>query len=153
MILDMTCGPRMTWFQKDRPDVIYCDKRQFEETKYGQQIKVHPDVICDSRRLPFGDNTFSGAYFDPPHIVRFNNMSWMAKKYSMLFTTWKEDLKECMNEAHRVTKPGSLICVKWSEIEIPKEDLFESIGLPCFGTRTGKNNKTWWLVYISEDKQ
>lgn len=35
-VLDPCCGSRMFWFDKNNPDVEFCDIREFEDTlKYG----------------------------------------------------------------------------------------------------------------------
>ena len=151
MFIDISCGSRMTWYEKNREDVIYCDMRNEEHHDYGQSIVIRPDVVCDNRMLPFPDNTFNGCYWDPPHIVRFSNSSWMAKKYSMLFNTWREDLNETFLEANRVTRPGGFICIKWSSVEIPLKELIAITGEPSFGSRTGKNNNTYWLMYLLKE--
>ena len=72
LILDMTCGGRSIWFNKEHPNCIYFDRRDEEyEQTFGtdpseRHIKVHPDVLGDFRDLPFEDNTFSLVVFDPP---------------------------------------------------------------------------------------
>lgn len=43
-ILDACCGPRMFWFDKEHPDVLYQDIREFEGTVYDKKIKVAPDI-------------------------------------------------------------------------------------------------------------
>ena len=74
-ILDMTCGGRSIWFQKNHPNTIFFDRRDVEyEQTFGsnpsaRHIRVHPDVMGDFRELPFEDNTFNLVVFDPPHIV------------------------------------------------------------------------------------
>ena len=72
-ILDMTCGTRSIWFDKNHPAAIYCDKRdesyqmEFGRTRSSlRTCDVHPDVVCDFTNLPFEDNTFSLVVFDPP---------------------------------------------------------------------------------------
>ena len=77
-ILDVTCGDRTIWFQKNEPHTIYCDKRREEWdgmfgkvlNKQGKQKRRHlvidPDIQCDFTDLPFPDNSFSLVVFDPP---------------------------------------------------------------------------------------
>ena len=77
-ILDVTCGDRTIWFQKDEPHTIYCDKRREEwEGDFGNELRndgrkkhrhlvIDPDILCDFTSLPFKDNSFSLVVFDPP---------------------------------------------------------------------------------------
>nr|WP_275383886.1 class I SAM-dependent methyltransferase [Xenorhabdus bovienii] len=59
-ILDMCCGSRMLWFDRNNPNVIF----------------------CDFRSLPFASNTFQLVVFDPPHLERAGENGWQRKKYS-----------------------------------------------------------------------
>ena len=72
-ILDMTCGSRTIWFNKNHPAAVYCDKRREDfELCFGKartslrQCHVDPDVLCDFTALPFPDESFSLVVFDPP---------------------------------------------------------------------------------------
>ncbi len=72
-IIDMTCGSRSIWFNKNHPAAIYCDKREEDHylfagkaDKSTRTCEVHPDVICDFTALPFPDESFNLAVFDPP---------------------------------------------------------------------------------------
>ena len=80
LILDVTCGDRTIWFQKQEPHTIYCDKRREEfEGDFGtilnkdgkkkhRHLVIDPDVQCDFTQLPFEDESFQLVVFDPPHI-------------------------------------------------------------------------------------
>ena len=69
-ILDVTCGDRTIWFQKNEPHTIYCDKRREElEGDFGKALRadgkkkhrhlvIDPDVQCDFTDLPFEDESF-----------------------------------------------------------------------------------------------
>lgn len=54
-ILDVTCGSRTIWFNKNHPAAIYCDVRDEECTGVWKSTNrdseraciVHPDVLCD----------------------------------------------------------------------------------------------------------
>ena len=59
-ILDMCCGSRMFWFDRDNPRVVFGDIRS--ETHVlcdGRDLVVKPDIIMDFRSLPFADEEFS----------------------------------------------------------------------------------------------
>lgn len=94
LILDACCGPRMMWFDKRNPQAVFMDIRDEEHILCdGRSLEVHPDVIGDFRRIPFEDATFRLVVFDPPHLVRLGDNSYMAHKYGRLFPTWETDLK------------------------------------------------------------
>ena len=109
-ILDACCGSRMFWFDKDDPNVIYLDKRQNKnltiwEGKSGiRTIDIMPDIVADFRNLPFDDETFYHVVFDPPHLVRAGDNSWMKKKYGELPKDWESMLKKGFDECWRVLK-------------------------------------------------
>lgn len=69
-ILDACCGSKMFWFDKDNPNVEFCDNRTMERTEYypGRYIEIKPDTVCDFTALPFADNSFYLVVFDPPHL-------------------------------------------------------------------------------------
>jgi hypothetical protein len=71
-ILDVCCGIRMFWFDKNHLDALYLDNRTLPPTLQtnGATITVAPDVVMDFRDLKLPDNQFSLAVFDPPHIIK-----------------------------------------------------------------------------------
>ena len=83
-ILDVTCGARSIWFNKNHPSAIYCDKRK--ETHNGiysdtnRTISINPDVLCDFTNLPFPNDQFSLVVWDPPHLTGAKETSWLVKK-------------------------------------------------------------------------
>lgn len=84
-ILDACCGSKMFWFDKDREDTVYMDNRRFEDTLCdGRKLVVNPDIIADFRDIPYPDNTFYLVVFDPPHLIRAGENSWLCKKYGIL---------------------------------------------------------------------
>ena len=91
-ILDVTCGSRTIWFDKNHPAAIYCDKRKAEyENVWGnnndkaeRKCVIDPDIVCDFTNLPFQDNSFSLVVFDPPHLLKAKETAWLVKKYSKL---------------------------------------------------------------------
>ena len=68
-ILDMCCGSRMFWFDREDPRVVFMDIRDEEHILCDdRELKIHPDIVADFRALPFADATFSLIVFDPPHL-------------------------------------------------------------------------------------
>lgn len=53
-ILDACCGSKMFWFDKENPDVEFCDIREAEEELCdGRILSIKPDRIADFTNLPF----------------------------------------------------------------------------------------------------
>ena len=156
-ILDVTCGTRTIWFNKNHPNAIYCDKRDEALTGIWKSTNglsertcyVHPDIQCDFTCLPFDDNSFSLVVFDPPHLIRAGDNSWMVKKYGKLSQGWEQTIREGFMECMRVLKPDGVLIFKWSETQIPADRLWRAIGRkPLFGHHSGKKSKTFWGCFM-----
>jgi SAM-dependent methyltransferase len=156
-ILDVTCGSRTIWFDKQHPNAIYCDKRResykkiWKSTNKDSERKciVDPDVLCDFTDLPFDDETFSLVVFDPPHLLKLGENAWLVKKYGKLDETWPEMIRDGFQECMRVLKPDGTLIFKWSEYDIPAEKLWKAIGQkPLFGHHSGKKSKTFWGCFM-----
>lgn len=159
-ILDVTCGSRSIWFDKNHPAAVYCDKRQViynDCWKSGDGNSTHacivnPDVVCDFTDLPFPDNTFHLVVFDPPHLIGAKETAWLVKKYGKLDDTWPEMLHDGFQECMRVLKPNGVLIFKWSEYDIPAADVWKAIGQkPLFGHHSGKKSRTFWGCYMKLD--
>lgn len=152
-ILDATCGSRTIWFNKNHPATVYADKRMecLEGLWHGstKTCDISPDVIADFTSLPFEDNTFSLVIFDPPHLVKAGNTSWLAKKYGRLDENWPKMLHDGFLECMRVLKVDGVLIFKWSEYDIPAEKVWNAIGqTPLFGHHSGKRSKTFWGCFM-----
>ena len=156
LILDVTCGMRGIWFQKNEAHTIYCDKRTAHfESDYGafsshRVIDIKPDVECDFTDLPFPDNTFNLVVLDPPHLIRQDN-SWLKKMYSFYeskeqaIKTISNGIKECM----RVLKIGGVLIFKWCEIQISSREIIDACGIePLFGHKSGKKSNIHWMTFM-----
>ena len=140
------------WFNKANPDTIYVDKREFYEEKYGRTCNVSPDMIADFTDLPFPDESFYLVVFDPPHLHRLGDSSWMAKKYGKLFATWETDIKGGFDECMRVLKPNGVLIFKWNERDIKTVDILKLIEVePLFGHPSGSNAQTIWMTFMKKD--
>ena len=147
-ILDATCGSRMIWFDKQNEDALYMDNRQLScNLCDGRALNVNPDVIADFRDMPFEDNTFYLVIFDPPHLQRAGESSWLAKKYGVLDkNTWKQDIYQGFSECMRVLKPNGTLVFKWNEEQISLSEILNIINKkPLFGNR---KSKTHWMVFM-----
>ncbi|AKG05546.1 SAM-dependent methyltransferase [Salimicrobium jeotgali] len=146
-ILDACCGSRMFWFDKEHDDTLYMDNRQLsEELCDGRKLEVNPDVVADFRYMPFEDESFYMVVFDPPHLLKAGDDSWLAKKYGKLDDLWQFDLKQGFNECMRVLKKNGTLIFKWNEDQISTSEVIEAIGQkPLFGNR---RSKTHWMVFM-----
>lgn len=161
-ILDVTCGSRTIWFNKNHPNAVYCDKRTADESgiyKNGDKLSerhfvIKPDIQCDFTDLPFDDNSFSLVVFDPPHLTKAGETAWLVKKYGRLGEEWPKMLHDGFSECMRVLKPDGVLIFKWSEFDIPAEKVWKAIGQkPLFGHHSGKNSKTFWACFMKGGDQ
>lgn len=149
-ILDACCGSKMFWFDKENENTVFMDNRYFEDTLCdGRTLEINPDVIADFRHMPFQDESFYLVVFDPPHLLKAGENSWLAKKYGKLKSdTWKEDIRQGFKECMRVLKPNGTLIFKWNEEQIKLNEILTTIDFePLFGN---KRAKTHWLVFMKE---
>lgn len=140
----------MFWFDRNHPNVVFADIRS-EEIKLcdGRSINVNPDIIADFRDLPFPDNSFKMVVFDPPHLNKLGQNTWMAQKYGVLLPTWEEDIKQGFSEAMRVLEPFGTLIFKWNEAQITTSKILNVIGVePLLGHPTGRHGRTIWLSFM-----
>lgn len=160
-ILDMTCGSRTIWFQKNEPHTVYCDIRKEEwEGDFGKVLRVdgkkkhrhlviNPDIQCSFTDLPFEEESFNLVVFDPPHIEHLKQNAWIRKSYGSLDGDWRPMIRKGFKEAMRVLKVGGVLVFKWSDISISTRDIINVIGQePLFGHRSGKKMNTHWMCYM-----
>ena len=155
-ILDMTCGSKTMWFNKNHPATIYCDKRREKMQMYFgkartslHDLNIAPDVLCDFTDLPFQDESFSLVVFDPPHLLKAKETAWLVKKYGKLDETWPQMLHDGFAEGMRVLKTDGVLIFKWSEYDIPAEAVWSAIGQrPLFGHHSGKKSTTFWGCFM-----
>ena len=141
----------MFWFDKNNPDAVFMDNRELEDKLCdGRELKVKPAVIGDFREIPYPDNSFSLVVFDPPHLIKVGERSWLAKKYGQLNPdTYEEDLRKGFNECFRVFKQDGVLVFKWNETDVKTSEIIKLSQIkPLFGHRSGKMSKTQWLVFI-----
>ena len=160
-ILDVTCGSRTIWFDKNHSSAVYMDCREEHGTAIWKSTKndsvrtldVEPDVIADFTDMPFPDNTFHLVVFDPPHLIKIGENAWLKKKYGRLPQDWPRLIHDGFWECMRVLKPYGTLIFKWNEFDIPTRDIIKAIGVePLFGHRSGKAMKTHWLCFMKESE-
>lgn len=152
-ILDVCCGSKMFWYNKEEPHTTFMDIRDevltYTDRNAVRKVEVNPDLVADFRDIPFADNSFDLVVFDPPHLIYVGDNSWLAKKYGKLNKdTWPQDLKLGFDECMRVLKPNGTMLFKWNEDQIKIKDVFEAFGQqPILGD---KRSKTRWSVFIKK---
>ncbi|WP_095447047.1 class I SAM-dependent methyltransferase [Ochrobactrum quorumnocens] len=150
-IIDMCCGPRMFWFDKKDDRAVFGDIREESHVLCdGRELIISPDRIMDFRNLPFDDETFSLAVFDPPHLVNAGERSWLRAKYGALNReTWREDLRQGFAEAFRVLKPHGTLIFKWNETQIKVREILALTDVqPVVGHVSGKQANTHWICFL-----
>ena len=82
IILDVCCGSRMFWFDKENSLTMFVDIRD-EKHKLcdGRSLNIHPDIVVDFTNIPFSDESFKLVVFDPPHLLKAGENSWLAKLF------------------------------------------------------------------------
>lgn len=148
-ILDACCGSRMFYFDKNNSNVHFNDIRCFEDTLCdGRKLTINPDTQYDFRDVPFEDCRFNLVVFDPPHLLKIGDNSWMAKKYGKLPCDWQTYIKQGFDECMRVLKYNGVLIFKWSELDIKQSELLKVLDCqPVLGDR-GRGNNSIWLVFM-----
>lgn len=149
-ILDVCCGGKSFYFDKNNPLVEFCDIRKESHILCdGRSLEILPDTICDFRNLPFQDESFSMVIFDPPHLQIVGDNSWLAKKYGKLPKEFQPLLEEGFKECFRVLKTNGTLIFKWNETDIKVSEIIKLAPQPpVFGHLSGKNSKTHWIVFF-----
>lgn len=149
-ILDACCGSRMFWFDKNNPDVLFADIRNEDYILCdGRLLEIKPDIEMDFRNMPFDDNQFEMVVFDPPHLNKLGQDTWMAQKYGVLMNTWETDLRMGFDECFRVLQKGGTLIFKWNEAQIKLNQVLEILPIkPLFGHTSGKHGRTIWMAFL-----
>lgn len=151
-ILDACCGSRMFWFDKENPNVVFADNRELETTLCdGRPLIIKPDKVMDFCNIPYEDNSFKMVVFDPPHLIRVGEGSWLGQKYGVLPSEWRPYIRQGFSECMRVLEPYGALIFKWNEDQIKLREILDAIGYkPLFGD---KRSKTHWLVFMKLEEQ
>lgn len=151
VILDACCGSKMFWFDKNNVNTVYMDKRELQDKLCdGRNLIIKPDLVGDFRNMPFENNKFKLVVFDPPHLIKVGENSWLAKKYGKLNNSWPIDIKKGFDECMRVLDDYGVLIFKWNEEQIKLKQILDLIEYkPLFGN---KRAKTHWLVFMKIPK-
>lgn len=154
-VLDMCCGPRMMWFDKQDSRAIFNDRRRerhaMNRPKRGtvEWTETDPDTLNDFTALPFADETFLHVVFDPPHFERFGKIGFLAMKYGWLDSDWREMIRAGFAEGFRVLKPGGTLIFKWTATENPVSEILKLTPMkPLYGHKSGKQAQTHWIAFL-----
>lgn len=151
-ILDACCGSKMFYFNKNNKNVLFMDKRELHTTLCdGRKLDIEPDLIADFTKMPFENESFNLVVFDPPHLEKVGDKSWLAIKYGKLTGDFRSELKKGFDECYRVLKCGGTLLFKWNETDTKVSEmikLFEKEPVLY-----NKRDKTHWIVYYKELKQ
>ena len=149
--LDAACGGRMIWHDKTDPritaqDIRSCTVHMTDRGKT-RTLQIAPDIIGDFRNMQYPDASFKLVLFDPPHLLRAGDTSWLFKKYGRLHPeTWSLDLEAGFSECWRVLAPGGTLIFKWNSCQIPISAIAPMYpGKPLFISRQGK---TYFVVFL-----
>ncbi len=147
-VLDVCCGAKKFYMDQHDPRVLFSDIRR-EDIKQcdGRTLVIDPDVICDFRALPFAAESFYVVVFDPPHLLKAGENSWLVQAYGKLSETWRDDLRQGFSECFRVLKPNGTLVFKWSENDIPLSSILTlTPEKPLIAEKKGKSKH--WIVFI-----
>lgn len=149
-ILDVACGSKMFWFDKNNPLVLFGDIRKEDHILCdGRKLSINPDIQLDFTNLQLCTESFKLVVFDPPHLNKLGKNSWMAKKYGVLNPTWRDDISCGFKECFRVLESGGILIFKWNETQIKTSEILKLSEVePLFGHLSGKRSKTHWICFM-----
>jgi len=155
-IIDVCCGSKMFWFDRDNENVIFCDKRAEQHTLNDKTAKggkrdliISPNIISDFTALPFPSNYFNLVVFDPPHYKGIGDKSWLRAKYGRLDGEWRFMLRDGFSECFRILALGGTLIFKWASVEFPLSEILTlTPEIPLFGHNSGKRSLTHWVTFI-----
>ncbi len=150
-ILDVCCGSRMFWFDKNNPDVIFNDIRNESHTLCdGRNLEIKPDTMMDFTDLSeIESESMKLVVFDPPHLPKLGSKSWMALKYGRLPEGWPLMLKAGFSECFRVLEESGILIFKWNESQVRTSEILKlTEEPPLFGHISGKRANTHWICFM-----
>ncbi len=156
-ILDVCCGGKMFYFDKNDPRVLFQDIRMVETTLCdGRKFEVNPDIQADFTSMPYPDNHFRLVVFDPPHLKYTGSKKeldgWQMMKYGALSSDLRDMLSKGFTECFRVLMPGGFLIFKWNETDIKVSEILKLTDQkPIFGHISGKRANTHWICFMKSE--
>lgn len=154
-ILDVCCGGKMFYFNKQDDRVLFQDIRTVDTTLCdGRPFHVDPDILGDFTKMEHPDNSFRMVVFDPPHLKYSGSKkepeNWQMVKYGFLPAHgWKEILTKGFAECFRVLAPGGFLIFKWNETDIKTSEVLKlTPEAPIFGHISSKSSNTHWICFM-----
>lgn len=151
-VLDVCCGPKGMWFDKNDERALYLDIRSetFEDDGSAgyKKLEISPDIIGSFTDIKQPDNSFHLVVFDPPHIKQKADGE-IVRRYGKLDDDWQDMISKGFKECFRVLKPNGTLIFKWCEVRFSiKEVLKLTPHKPLFGHKSGKRMNTHWVCFI-----
>lgn len=108
--------------------VDFIDKRRGTFTYGDRKVTVDPDEVGDFTN--FNDTSvclceYNLVVFDPPHLTRAGEGSYLREKYGVLPHDWEKELSRGFSECFRTLCDGGVLAFKWSDYDIPFKKVFE----------------------------
>ena len=154
-ILDVCCGGKMMWFDKDNKNTLFCDIREVEKghITHCPNWECKPDIIADYRDLPFENNSFKLIVWDIPHMIK-ETSGIISKKYGSLGQNWKEDTTKAFDSIWSKLDIHGTLIFKYSDLNIPVTEMLKLFPVKAlFGTKTKKSvNSTYWIVFFKNQE-
>ena len=153
-VLDVCCGSRAFWFDKQDERALYVDKRsgvfpRKHSDRPRAPVVVSPDWQGSFTELPYQDGAFDHVIFDPPHILNSSASGNVAKYYGVLNGDWREELRKGFAECFRVLRKGGTLIFKWNEVSVSVREILQlTPEKPLYGHKSGKLSKTHWIAFL-----
>tara|TARA_R100001015_G_C4474737_1_gene57203 strand:- start:57 stop:536 length:480 start_codon:yes stop_codon:yes gene_type:complete len=156
-VLDVCCGSKGMWFDKNDNRCLYLDIRNESYINDGSDgskkynIHINPDFISNFTNIDYPDNSFWHIVFDPPHLKRNGFDGEITKRYGILKDDWREELRAGFNECFRLLKPNGTLVFKWSSVQFPIQEVLKLTDKkPLYGHKSGKKMNTHWVCFIKD---
>lgn len=150
-VLDVCCGSRMFYYEKQSPNVLFMDIRDGDfPLSNGKVVHVHPDVVASFEDMPFAGESFRVVVFDPPHLLNPGAEADWTKTYGRLVRGWQDVIRNGFRECFRVLEPHGVLLFKWSETDVSLATILELAPYrPLLGTRT--KVQTAFTIFLKEE--
>ena len=150
-IIDVCCGGRHFWFDKNHESAVYCDIRSVckGSIKVQPNWSCEPDIIQSYTDMVFDDEAFSLVIWDLPHKLK-GDSGLITTKYGFLGDNWREDCRKGFLECMRILKKQGVLIFKYADLDIKVSEMLSLFDIkPLIGTITKKGvNNTYYFVFM-----